>query len=80
MTMYKMQKRVRFSDTFVIGDTYSSDDYDRSTIDSLVYRRAKYGTPQIEIEFRLAIVSLNLYKMNEMNVHSSSAKNTTFKL
>jgi hypothetical protein len=77
--MYKIQKKVRFSDTFVIGDTYSSDDYDRSTIDSLVYRRARYGTPQIEMEFRLAIVSLNLYKMNEMTIHPASITNTNLK-
>jgi hypothetical protein len=74
-----MHKRVRFSDTFVFGDTYSSDDYDRSTIDSLVYRRARYGTPQIEMEFRLAIVSLNLYKMNEMTIHPASVTNTNLK-
>lgn len=77
--MFNRKKRVSWSETEIIGDTYSPDDYDRSIHpDTLIYKRAKRRVT--DMEFALAIRSLNLYKTYEMQVHKASMGNTTLKM
>lgn len=53
---------------------YSSDEYDRSQIDSFVYRKSYMRITHYE--WTIAMKELNNYKLNEMIVHKDSVHNT----
>lgn len=71
-----MSLRVCFNDNVQIRSTYSNDDYDRFSIDHVLYRKA-YNRVSEE-EMRTIYVNLDLYKLYEMPVHKQSMKNTMF--
>ena len=56
--------------------TYSHEEYDRSSIDHVLYRRA-YRRISDE-EMNSIYVNLDLYKLYEMPVHKSSFKNNSY--
>jgi hypothetical protein len=76
--MYSRRKKsVGFSEIDIIGDTYSSEDYDRTIIDGLLYRRMKNIISHQEYVREMEL--LRLYKIHEMRVHRMSLSNTYFK-
>jgi hypothetical protein len=72
-----MTKNVSFElDKNIIYLTYSREEYDRSSIDHVLYRRAyKRITDE---EMNAIYVNLDLYKLYEMPVHKSSFKNNSY--
>lgn len=58
--------------------TYSADEYDRSSIDHVLYRRV-YGRISDE-EINAIYVNLDLYKLYEMPVHKDSFKNNSYNI
>ena len=67
------KKRVTFNIAKnTILTTYSSDEYDRKSIDSLAYLRTLQRISQNE--WNSIMHDLNNYKMNEMIVHKDSLK------
>jgi hypothetical protein len=72
--MINRKKNVRFNEIDIIGDTYSPDDYDRSIIDGLLYRRMTGIVSHNEYLKEMEL--LKLYKIHEMRVHIKSLKNT----
>jgi hypothetical protein len=72
-----MTKNVSFElDKNIIYLTYSREEYDRSSIDHVLYRRAyKRITDE---EMKAIYVNLDLYKLYEMPVHKSSFKNNSY--
>jgi hypothetical protein len=75
--MYSRRKKVSFSGVDVIGDTYSSEEYDRRIIDGLLYKRMKNQISHHEYLKELEL--LRLYKIHEMRVHRLSLPNTYLK-
>jgi hypothetical protein len=72
-----MSKTVNFDlNQNVIYITYSRQEYDRSSIDHVLYRRA-YRRISDE-EMNAIYVNLDLYKLYEMPVHKSSFKNNLY--
>lgn len=70
-------KRVNFNlNNNKIFITYSNQEYDRSIIDHVLYRRA-YRRISDE-EMHAIYVNLDLYKLYEMNVHKDSIKNNLY--
>lgn len=69
-------KRVSFNNIIETKITYSSDEYDRYPIDSILYRKA-YGRVSND-EFNYCLLMLDLYKIYEMVVHSDSFKNNSY--
>jgi hypothetical protein len=66
-------KKVSFNETPEIFLTYSSDEYSRHQIDSLLYRKA-YRRVSDE-EFNHILLMLDMYKLYEMIVHVDSFTN-----
>lgn len=73
MLTNKVQKRVRFAAAIVVVETYSSEDYDRLQIESILYRRCYNRVSTAD--WIQVFVDLDAYKLNEMLVHKSSIKN-----
>lgn len=72
-----MGKNVQFDlNRNMIYPTYSRNEYDRSCIDHVLYRRA-YRRISDE-EMNAIYVNLDLYKLYEMSVHKSSFKNNSY--
>lgn len=70
-------KRVKFNtDNISIIETYSSDEYDRSQIDSILYLKCYNRISHLE--WQREIEQLYSYKTKEMIVHKQSINNTTF--
>jgi len=70
-------KNVRFNlDNNIVYITYSKDEYDRSSIDHVLYRRAYRRIS--DQEMNAIYVNLDLYKLYEMPVHKSSFKNNSY--
>lgn len=70
------KKSVSFNlsnETFV---TYSSQEYDRFQIDSVLYRK-NYNRISEE-EWRSIFINLDLYKLYEMRVHKDSLTNNSY--
>jgi hypothetical protein len=72
----KMKKNVSFSENVIQYTTYSFEEYDRSSIDHLLYRKA-YNKITDE-EFSKVFVLLDLYKLYDMPVHNDSLKNNNY--
>jgi hypothetical protein len=73
-----LKKQVSFkqnNETFV---TYSSEEYDRFPIDSVLYRKS-YNRISNE-EWRSIFINLDLYKLYEMRVHKDSLNNNSYSL
>jgi len=69
-------KVVRFNSIPTVHSTYSSDEYDRFIIDSILYM---WCLKRVSTEEWLQVfIELNSYKMNEMIVHKYSIQNTKF--
>ena len=72
-----MKKAVNFNlDKNITFTTYSSNEYDRTCIDHVLYRKA-YRLLSDD-EFRSIYVSLDLYKLYEMPIHIDSLKNNLY--
>lgn len=72
-----MKKTVNFNlDKNITFITYSSDEYDRTCIDHVLYRKA-YRLVSDD-DFRSIYVSLDLYKLYEMPIHIDSLKNNLY--
>jgi hypothetical protein len=56
--------------------TYSPEEYDRSSIDHVLYRRSYMRIS--DDEMKSIYVNLDLYKLYEMPVHKSSFKNNNY--
>jgi hypothetical protein len=56
--------------------TYSPEEYDRSSIDHVLYRLAYRHISDEDI--KSIYVNLDLYKLYEMPVHKSSFKNNSY--
>lgn len=59
-----------------IYTTYSEQEYDRTCIDHVLYRRAYQRISDEEIN--AIYVNLDLYKLYEMPVHKNSFKNNLY--
>jgi hypothetical protein len=62
-----MCKSVQFNDNTKIFITYSSDEYDRSQIDSCLYQKSYNRISQIE--WKNIVTELHNFKKLEMIVH-----------
>ena len=72
-----MKKRVDFNlDKNITFDTYSSQEYDRTCIDHVLYRKAYRLISDDDIHS--IYVSLDLYKLYEMPIHIDSLKNNSY--
>lgn len=71
-----MPKSVSFSDNNLIYESYSSDDYDRSSIDHVLYRYSYNRISQSEL--KAIYITLDLYKLYNMPVHVESLKNNNY--
>lgn len=69
-------RRVCFNDTIEIYLTYSSDEYPRNSIDSILYQKA-YNRVSPD-EWNSMWVKLDLYKIYEMVVHKDSLQNNKY--
>lgn len=69
-------KRVHFNIDISIIETYSSEEYDRSQIDSILYLKCYNRISHIEWQKELE--ELYNYKSKEMIVHKKSIQNTNF--
>lgn len=72
-----MSKSVDFNlNQNIVYITYSRDEYDRSSIDHVLYRRAYRRISDDEMQS--IYVNLDLYKLYEMPVHKSSLHNNLY--
>jgi len=69
-------KKVSFNEIPDIKITYSSDEYSRDQIDSLLYRKAYRRVS--EEKFYNSLLQLDMYKLYEMVVHADSFKNNSY--
>lgn len=72
----KIQKKVSFNLNFKTHVTYSRDEYDRSSIDHVLYRRS-YNKISDD-EMNAIYVNLDLYKIYSMPVHIDSLCNNNY--
>lgn len=74
-----MPKNIHFElDKNILYTTYSREEYDRSSIDHVLYCHS-YGRVSNE-EIESIYVNLDLYKLYEMPVHKSSFKNNSYNI
>ena len=71
-----MIKKVTFADSNKIFTTFSSDEYDRSCIDYVLYRRS-YNRVSDE-EWNNMYITLDLYKLYDMKTHKDSFHNNLY--
>lgn len=72
-----MTKNTQFDlDKNKVYITYSREEYDRSSIDHVLYRKAYRRIS--DDEMNSIYVNLDLYKLYEMPVHKSSFKNNSY--
>ena len=69
-------KKVSFSENVEEYQTYSYKEYDRSSIDHVLYRIAYKRLSDNEL--RNIFTLLNIYKLYEMPVHIKSIQNTNY--
>lgn len=69
-----MTKKISFAKNPFFYVTYSKDEYDRSSIDSLLYKKCLNRITHYEWIFELR--ELDYYKTSIMIVHKSSLRNT----
>jgi len=68
-------KSVQFNlDNTIFYDTYSSEEYDRYPIDSILY--LKCYNKVSDFDWTNMLENLNLFKICEMIVHKNSLNNT----
>jgi len=66
----KYKKQCTFNEQNTIYETYSSDEYDRHCIDSILYQ--KLYNKISDYEWSLLLIDLNNYKNKEMIIHLSN--------
>jgi len=71
-----MKTKVTFADTTKIFTTFSSDEYDRTSIDHVLYRKA-YNRVSDE-EWNNMYITLDLYKLYDMKTHKDSFHNNLY--
>lgn len=69
-------KKVQFNNNIKINNTYSYNEYDRSCIDHVLYRRT--FNKITDSEFRNIYITLDIYKLYDMPVHTQSLKNNSY--
>ena len=69
-------KKVTFSENISIHLTYSSEDYIRTSIEHVLYRKSLNIISRQDIENMY--ITLDLYKLYNMNVHIDSLKNNQY--
>jgi hypothetical protein len=69
----KTKKRCTFNETIIIYETYAPDEYDRHSIDSILYQKV-YNRVS-DYEWQSLLNDLNIYKNNEMVIHISNLNN-----
>lgn len=74
MNFCKSRKSVHFDNNIQEFITYSYKEYDRSSIDHVLRRRLS------DIEMNNIFITLDLYKLFDMPVHSGSSQNTLYHL
>jgi hypothetical protein len=73
-----MRKSVVFNlDKNETQETYSSDEYDRFQIDSVLYRRG-YANLVSDQEWSNIYITLDIYKLYEMKTHKDSFHNNLY--
>jgi hypothetical protein len=72
--IFIMRKKISFAENPNVYVTYSRDEYDRSCIDSLLYRKCFNRVSHYEWLF--ALRELDYYKTSIMIVHKASLRNT----
>ena len=73
-----MKKSVIFNlDKNETHETYSSDDYLRYQIDSILYRRG-YSNSVSDQEWDNVYITLDIYKLYEMKTHKDSFHNNLY--
>ena len=70
------KKKVSFNLNCILYPTYSSSEYDRSSIDHVLYRRSYNRISDDEL--KAIYVNLDLYKMYSMPVHVESLYNNSY--
>ena len=70
------KKTVKFNNDIIEHITYSYKEYDRSTIDHVLYRRSYNQISDQELN-NIYIV-LDIYKLYDMSVHKDSFKNNKY--
>lgn len=73
-----MVRRVLFNSIIQTFPTYSYKDYDRTSIDHVLYRRAHRRIS--DEEMNKIFICLDLYKLYEMPIHNQSIHNIQFHL
>lgn len=74
MTIINVEKKVVFNEKIVVYTTYAPDEYDRSPIDSIIYKKS-FGRIS-DKEWVSVWSSLVRFKTTDMRVHKSSLQNT----
>lgn len=69
-------KKVSFSNKIVVLPTYSSKEYNRYQIDSILYQKS-INRITLE-EWNKIHATLNMYKMFDMVIHPQSLKNNHY--
>jgi hypothetical protein len=75
-TKWNVKKTVTFNNNVIEHITYSPREYDRSQIDSILYRRGYQRVS--DQEWNSVHIILDIYKMFEMNVHKDAYKNNQY--
>lgn len=71
-----MYKKIVFNNNIEIFTTYSSNEYDRSCIDHVLYRKAYQRISDKEMDN--IYILLDIYKLYEMKVHKNSFSNNLY--
>lgn len=72
----RQKKSVKFNNNIIEHITYSPKEYDRSQIDSILYRRGYQRVS--DQEWNNVHIILDIYKLYEMNVHKDAFKNNQY--
>lgn len=70
------QKKVTFSDTVEVFETYGPLEYDRSMIDSVFYKKCLRRVP--DEKWKGILLQLNFFKANYMMIHKSNINSIVF--
>ena len=75
-TKWNVKKTVTFNNNVIEHITYSKDEYDRHSIDHVLYRRSYQRVS--DQEWNSLYVILDIYKLYEMKVHKDAYKNNQY--
>lgn len=69
-------KKVTFSENIFMHSTYSSDEYLRTSIDHVIYRKSNNIISKEDV--KNMYIALDLYKLYDMTVHIDSLINNQY--